>query len=431
MNYIKKAVKSSFAKSVLLISGGTACAQVVNTLFSPIIMRLYTPEDYGVLTVYTAILGMVAIIGTLKYELGIPIADDDEKAANMIALSTIVVIFFSGIIALLLFLWGDWFLNLFDGETLSKYRYLIPLGVLFTGFYTVFNQWAFRKKRFKDVSKTKVSQSIVQNVTKMGFGVIGAGPIGLIIGWILGQSVGITILARPFFKDHAYLMKKINCRKIIWSAKRYKQFPLFSAPGQILNSAGIQLPVFFITFLYGPEVIGFYGLANGIVNLPMTLIGRSVGDVYFAEAASIGQRNPLKLKTLSETLLKKLMLLGLIPLLLLLFFGPTLFALIFGSNWHEAGVYAQIIAFMVYTRFIFDPISRVFTVFERQRDALVLNIIRIFLILIVFGVAKWFSLSSYKAVALYAGSMMIVYFLTYVFAQKILNNAIERSKTSI
>jgi O-antigen/teichoic acid export membrane protein len=329
----------------------------VNTLLSPIITRLYTPEDYGILTVYTAILGMVTIIGSLNYELGIPIAEDDKKAANMIALCIVVVIFVSGIIALLLFLLGNWFLKLFDGETLSRYQYLIPIGVLLTGFYAVFNQWAFRKKSFKDISKTKVSQSIAQNVTKVGLGLMGVGPIGLIFGGILGQSAGIITLAKPFLKDYSYLVKRINHREIIWSAKRYKKFPLFSAPGQLLNSAGIQLPVLFITSLYGPEVIGFYGLANGVVNLPMTLIGRSVGDVYFAEAASIGQENPLKLKALSNKLLKKLILLGLIPLFLLLFFGPTLFGLIFGGKWNEAGVYAQIIAFMVYARFVFDPIK--------------------------------------------------------------------------
>jgi len=409
----------------MLITGGTTFAQVANTLFSPIITRLYSPEEYGILTVYTAILGLISIAGALKYEWSIPIADSDEKAANLIALCIIIISLFSIVIAILLIFWGNWFLNIFNGNTLSRFHYLITIGVFLTGVYNIFTQWAFRKKRFKDVSKTKINQSIMRNIIMVGFGIANAGPIGLLIGKIVGQSAGATTLLRGFLKEYKYLIKKINLRDIIWGIKRYKKFPLFTGPGQVLNTAGLKLPVFFISSIYGSAFIGFYGLANTVVSLPMNLIGRSVGDVFYSEAASIGRTDPERLKKLSDKLFKKLLLLGLIPLFILLFFGPILFKLVFGSNWIESGVYARIIAFLVYVRFIFTPISRVYNVFERQKEALGLDILRVILVVLVFGIAKKMEISSYWAIILYAIAMFFIYLITYLGGQHILNSAIK------
>lgn len=419
-------ISAAFTRNVIIISGGTAFGQAVNLLFSPIITRLYTPEEYGVLTVYSSILGILSIAAVLRYELGIPIADDDEKTVNVIALCIIVVTLFNLFIALLLFVWGEQLLKLFDMRSLLQYQYMIPVGIFLAGIYSIFFQWALRKKQFKGITKTKISQGIAQNVVTVGAGMAHVGAIGLIAGRVVGQSAGITTLVRSFLKESSHLIKKVNMKEILWCAKRFKDFPLYGAPGQILNIAGIQLPVLLITALYGPEAVGFYGLANGVVNLPMELIGRSVSDVFYAEAASIGKTDPRRLRTLSGKLIINLIVIGLAPLLVLLLLGPFLFSAVFGNTWYEAGVYAQIIAVIVFARFIFTPISRLFSVFERQREALVLDVVRVILVLLVFGGARWFSLSAYCTVALYAGVMSAVYFVSFLVAQQIISAKIKQ-----
>ncbi|HOA81738.1 MAG TPA: hypothetical protein PKK61_11865 [Defluviitaleaceae bacterium] len=173
-----------------------------------------------------------------------------------------------------------------------------------------------------------------------------------------------------------------------------------------------------------------YGLANSIVNLPMILIGQSVGDVFYGEAASVGRENPKRVKDLSNKLFKRLVVIGLVPLLVLLFFGPFLFSLVFGYQWYEAGVYAKILAFLVFARFIFTPISRIFSVFERQREAFVLDLFRVVLVFVAFGISSFLGFSSYGAVGLYSIAMSIVYLVTYLLAQKILNDEIKKKEVS-
>lgn len=180
MKKIKKLLQSTFAKNVALISGGTAIAQILGTVFSTIITRIYSPEEYGVLIAYTSILGMLAISGSLKYEYAIPISKNDKKAINVFALSFLILIIFSLIIGLIFLFFGNFILPIFNAENLLEYNYLVPIGI-FVGLYSIVIQWTFRKKDYKSISKTKLTQSIAQNSTQIGLWLIGLGPIGLIL----------------------------------------------------------------------------------------------------------------------------------------------------------------------------------------------------------------------------------------------------------
>lgn len=219
VNKFKKFAISKFAASVLLVSAGTGLAQLLNVLVSPIITRIYTPEDYGILTVYMALLGMLTIVSSLKYESAIAIADDDEKAINILALSIFILIIYIGLITLILALFKEAFLGLFDARVLSEFIYLIPLGILFVGLYNIFSQWAFRQKDYKSYSKTKLSQSVSSNITKIALGLINLGPIGLLLGHILGTSAGITTLLVPVIKKDKGLLKKIRKKRFYGGRK--------------------------------------------------------------------------------------------------------------------------------------------------------------------------------------------------------------------
>jgi len=289
-------------------------------------------------------------------------------------------------------------------------------------------QWAYRKKDFRAISKTKIAQSIVGNGTKIGLGVAGTGSVGLIIGQILSQCAGIYNFTRTLIDNEENRHIGFDWSGMVTAAKRYRNFPIFSAPSGLLNTLGVQLPVLFITSFYGSKVLGFYGLANSVVNLPMVLIGASISDVLYAEAASVGNNDPKKVNELMNKLVKRLLIVGLIPLSVLLLFGPSLFALVFGKNWYEAGVYARIIAFLVFFRFLFTPFERLFVVFERQRMWLFLNSLRVILVVTAFGVAKLLNLSSYLAIALYSFAMCIVYCTTYVVVKRMLRQEIRRKE---
>ena len=105
-----------------------------------------------------------------------------------------------------------------------------------------------------------------------------------------------------------------------------------------------------------------------------------------------------------------------------------MFSFVFGSEWYEAGVYARILSFVVFARLIFTPISRVFTVYERQKTQLFLDLFRVILISLSFVIARFFSLNSYLYLILNSSSVILQYFIGFLLAQRILNQEIKKKE---
>src|SRR5690606_42020419 len=53
---------NSFARGVSVLVGGTAGAQMILVLAAPLLTRLYSPEDFGVLAVYVGLLAIAAVV---------------------------------------------------------------------------------------------------------------------------------------------------------------------------------------------------------------------------------------------------------------------------------------------------------------------------------------------------------------------------------
>ena len=141
----------------------------------------------------------------------------------------------------------------------------------------------------------------------------------------------------------------------------------------------------------------------------MDLIGQSVAQVYYAEISKYGKNNPQQIYRLSVSITKKLLWIGLIPLGIIILLGPWLFQIIFGPEWHEAGIYARFLILYVMAAFISTPLGSVFNVFEKQSYQLILNIIRIISVLFVFIICKVFNFSTLSTIMFYS-IIMTLYF---------------------
>lgn len=147
--FINSIKEGSFTKNVLMITGGAVFAQALSVLLSPIITRLYSPEQYGVLTVYIAFLGMINLLGALSYDSAIPIADDDEKAFNVLILCLLILLFATSILFFAVVIAGDLFLGLFKAEEISQFKYFIPIGFFFNWSLYSYVKVGVQEKKFQ------------------------------------------------------------------------------------------------------------------------------------------------------------------------------------------------------------------------------------------------------------------------------------------
>ena len=131
--------KNAFARGVSVLVGGTAGAQVLLVLAAPLLTRLYSPEDFGLLAVYASLLALIGVISSLRYELAIPLPEDDGEAANVAVLCLILVVISTILTGVLVLLMGSVIAAALGVPTLAGYLWLLPVGVLLTGFYSLFN----------------------------------------------------------------------------------------------------------------------------------------------------------------------------------------------------------------------------------------------------------------------------------------------------
>lgn len=417
--------KGEFIRNVTLVTGSSIFAQFLTIALSPIITRIYTPEEYGVLTVFVAIITILSAISSLNYQKAIPIAESDRRAINTLILAFFITICFTLIIGFVLMFFGTPIIDVLDSSAIEKYIYFIPIGVCLAGSYKIFIQWAYRNRSYKVIARTRIWQSIMSNIIKVLLGVLKFGPVGLILGRTVGDSAGLITLSKNILKNKN-LVRLINLKDIRIMAKRFVKFPLYSAPSDLVFMTSMQMPPILLTSIFGSSVVGLFGLANSIVGLPVALISNSFSQVFYAEIANIGKTNPREIKRLSIKLLKNLSLLGLIPLSILLIFSPMLFSFVFGEEWFEAGKYAQILSVMYYFYFIILPFGRILEVLEKQKEGLFLNILRIILIIITFSLAAFFKLSSGTTITLFSVASSLLYILLLIVVFKILNKLLKK-----
>ncbi|MBW1939478.1 MAG: oligosaccharide flippase family protein, partial [Deltaproteobacteria bacterium] len=143
--------KGHFVRGVGFIAGGTALGQAVVLIASPVITRLYCPEDFGIFSVYASLLGLLTVFGSMRYAFAIPLPKDADTAANLLALSLLVIFFVTFIISLFIWKAGDHIVLLLKIPKLRPYLWLLPVGVFGASTYSAFNFWAIRENNYKKI----------------------------------------------------------------------------------------------------------------------------------------------------------------------------------------------------------------------------------------------------------------------------------------
>lgn len=366
--------KSQFVRNVLTLLSGTTIAQVIPILLSPILTRLYSPQDFGLLGLFLSIIAVLGILGTGKYELAILLPEKEHEAINVTRVSLYLVTVFT-VISLAVFVpFNDSIASYFGNEELASYLPLLPLGIAIVGCFNTFNYWAIRKNIFGSMAAGKILRSSTNPTFSIGLGILKAGPVGLILGTIVGQLTETFYLGLKFFKDNSFFDNSDSFKQIKRVIIKYKKFPRYSLGSALLNTASLQLPVLILSKYFDSGTAGLFFHAHKVLSLPMSMIGSSMGQVFFQQASK-KSNDEIFISHFTYKTFKKLLFIGVAPLSIILVFGDIIFAFTFGSEWRISGQMAQLLSPWLLMVFIFSPISTLTFVFERQEIALVLNII--------------------------------------------------------
>jgi O-antigen/teichoic acid export membrane protein len=299
--------------------------------------------------------------------------EGDEEAANILGVSLCSVLLMTAATTLIIVFAGDTIVRLVNSKQLGKYLWLIPITVFFSGLLLALNYWNSREQHFGRLSIAKVVSSTTTQTTRLGLAFSGYTSGGvLIVSNILGRAISALVLAGQVWLNHRTLFKTaIRWKRILSASTRYSKFPLIDIWGALLNTVSWQLPALLLSVFFSPIIVGYYALSNAVIRLPMSMIAGAIGQVFYqktCEAKNAGEHADIV-----ENVFRRLVAIGLFPMLLLCLIGQDLFVILFGNNWSEAGLYTQILAPWMFLTFISSPLSTLFAAFERQGSALIIH----------------------------------------------------------
>lgn len=395
------------SKNVLILMSGAIFSQLITIVLSPILTRLYTPEEYGILGVYASLVAVFSAIASLKYEAAILLPKNDSNAIQLTKLSSIIIITISVLILIALFFFQETILVLVRTSELKNIIYLASISILTIGFFNVFKNILNRFGSYKKISILNITKSSSTAFSQLGFGFYNFGFKGLILGRVFGDMT--TFITGYFFlnKENRFKYAPKDSKKSLSKiAAEYQEFPKITTLHTFFNTVSASLPILILAAFFTSDVVGNFNQSIKITFLPVTLISASTYQVFSRKITETLNTGNEIYPTILETI-KKLLIVGVIPFLTLMIFAPWLFEFVFGDEWRVAGVYTQLMVPYIFLVFIVSPLAYLPILRNQQRKAFVIEIIYLVLRVIGLLVGVYFN-SVLIAIGLYSLSGFLV-----------------------
>ncbi|WP_027966959.1 oligosaccharide flippase family protein [Halomonas halocynthiae] len=369
----KTLTKSHFFRNVVVVATGTAGAQAIHMVFTPLITRLYGPEAFGLLGTFMAVIAVLTPVAALTYPIAIVLPRSDADAKVLAKFSIGLAAAVASITAVIFLTAGGWIASILNLQSITSFFLLIPIVMFFSAFQQVLTQWLIRKNQFKITARVAVFQAIIINSVKTGVGFFN--PIGamLVVITTFGQALyGILLLAGIRGEGAAKSEKGKASGSVKYLAKKYIDFPFFRAPQVVINALSQSLPILILASFFGPAVAGLYTLTKTVLEAPVVLVGMSVGNVFYPKAVEL-KDDPLILRDFFLKTTVILFGLGLVIFLPVFFWGPWFFSLLFGEEWLRSGEFARWVALWMVFTLSTRPAISIIPVINMQKIFLILE----------------------------------------------------------
>ncbi|MBC1435206.1 oligosaccharide flippase family protein [Listeria rocourtiae] len=406
---------TNFKKFVWRLLQGNVLAQSLVFLTAPFLSRLYGPEVFGVYTVYLSIISIFSNSMALSLERAIPLAKTKRVATLLVKACLAIALVLSSLMFLLYLLTGMSLFSLLNVQVSSHVTLLLSLSIFFGSAIQTFTFWQMREQRFSTISYAKLAQS----TTTLGMQLTTPG-LGLIIGDVLGRFASATIQGIRFWKTR--LKVGFSKRNLRFLVRKYYRYPLFSSGSLFLNALTLQVPLLLITYYFGNEIAGFFGLGQRVIGMPIVLLTSVLGQVFYSVAAKGMHTESLRVFSLFKNVVKKAMLYGLPIFTILALLAPSIFAFIFGEEWRVSGEYVQRLLPVFYLQLVTVPVSQTLYLLGHQKTQFLWDASRLMSIVALFFIAHIQQLNILTVLSGYAILGSIFYGLFLFLSYRALRN---------
>jgi len=362
--YIFQLLNSELLRNASVLISGTVLAQLISILLQPFIRRYFTPEAFGIFSVYLSLIGILTVIATLRYDDAVVLPNNDSESANLLGLTT----FFNFSICLVLFivvlLWAENIKILLNLPEKFSYKilYLVPLSVFLYNTYLSYNYWLIRKKKFYSVSANKLIRRSFEGIAQVFFALT-KNMKGPIYSDIFGQLANVFTVLIQVFKN-GFSLKYLSLKKMRYVFIKYSDFPRYNLIPAVMSACSFLLPPIFITKYFSAAYSGYFDLSKMLLSIPLALIAISFSNVLVQKISEKYNKKQSLLVDLKPVLVVTLIICFL-EIVIIQLFGESLFMFVFGKTWRFSGQLSKIMVWTFVLNFIVSSFSSIFVAMRK------------------------------------------------------------------
>jgi O-antigen/teichoic acid export membrane protein len=340
---IRRLATSRFISNLSTLVSGKVAAALVTFVGTPIIARLFNPDDFGVATLFVTIVTLIGGVAGLNYHSAILLSMSERRSRMLRRLSLLIltVVTLSWYALMVFVAWSPAELPL--ANAFGAWVWAMPLAAWVTGANLIGRNVLARAKFYKLVSLADVGQAAGTVSSRLGMGFLfGSTAWGLITGRLLGLFTQLVLIWSSVIQLPQIYRYRMTVARLQAVAGEYRDFPLFNMPANLLSAVSIKLPILVMGPWLGMDVVGFYAIAQRLIGMPLNLVANSFRLVLLQKASDVKERG----NSLTGLYVKALIGLaasGALPFGLLWAFGGWGLVWFLGENWAEAGRYVEIL----------------------------------------------------------------------------------------
>ncbi len=388
-----------FLRKSAIVASGQAFGYALALVASPILSRLYSPLDFGVMAIFVALMSMLGTIATLRYENAIPLPNDERSADSLAALAKWIVALTTGVLLIAAATCGGAIdRTVFRSQDAPFSWLLVPAATAFAS-CEIHSACMVRKGQFAELSRKRMCFAVTCLATQLSVPLfLMSGSLGLLAGQVAGYAAE-SLIVRLTARRSGPNCGRNDVRELRRVAMEYRNYPLFDVWSSLLRVLAANGQALLIAWLYGPATAGCLMLAQRLLSTPISMLSFSISRVYYSEAAVSAREGGHELRCLFLSTMLRLALLCAPPLALVCAFAPWTFGIVFGAEWQTAGVYCSLLCPLMLLRVISFVLGPTLDVVHRQGLRLARELICVVLIGIGFVLAGWLGWSELTAVA--------------------------------
>ena len=318
-------------------AGGRLGAQVITWAITLIVMRLLTPEDYGLLAMANVFFAFMLMLS----EAGLGPALIQKKNLDNTSLRSVfaIIILTNASMLLLLNLSAPIIATFFNENRLIPILHVLSLQFLLNIFSTLPSSQLYRQLKFKSLSLINFSTTIIGSILTLLMAYAQLGVWALVLGNLLASMlnvIAINIISPSFLLPRFSLSGMRNLLSFGGNVTLSRLLWFFYA----------QADTAIVGKFLGKEILGFYSIAMQLASLPVQRVSAIINQVAFPVFSRIQDNQ----EQFCSFILKAARVLSLIAFPILwgiASIANEIILLFLGEKWQSAILPLQLLALMM------------------------------------------------------------------------------------